>query len=319
MGVDASMIMDFHGDGHPADLTDLRLDELDAYFRALKAQSDPEFLLIPAEEANVHLGGHWSVVFPKPVYWFMNRPKNAQASFEMQHPKYGKVYSTANAQEMLDLVRREGGYMYQTHPRTKGSTGFPDKIFETEHFRDPRYLGAGWKAMPSDLSSPRLGDRSFDLLDDLSNLGMRKKIFGEVDMFQFDHTHELYAHMNINYIRLDRLPSFDRWGDALEPLARGDFFTTTGEVLLPRVDLSKSTANEVVAIGRGTVDVSASIRRNRVERRQDHTSRDDSAVRHEGVRQAHLRMARSGRRLAMGATGGVGRGRQRGVCESDLE
>ena len=30
MGVDASIIMDFHGDGHPRDLTDLRLDELDA-------------------------------------------------------------------------------------------------------------------------------------------------------------------------------------------------------------------------------------------------------------------------------------------------
>jgi hypothetical protein len=251
MGVDASMIMDFHGDGHPADLTDLRLDELDAYFRALKAQSDPDFLLIPAEEANVHLGGHWSVVFPKPVYWFMNRPKHANAAFEMQHPKYGKVYSTANAQEMLELVRREGGYMYQTHARTKGSTGFPDKIVATEHFRDPRYLGAGWKAMPADLSSPRLGDRVFDLLDDLSNQGLRKRIFGEVDMFQFDHTHELYAHMNINYIRLDRLPAFDRWAEALEPLARGEFFTTTGEVLLPRVDLSRSTAAEVIA----TVDV----------------------------------------------------------------
>ena len=74
MGVDASMIMDFHGDGHPADLTDVRLGELDAYFRALKAQSDPDFLLIPAEEANVHLGGHWTVIFPKPVYWFMSRP-----------------------------------------------------------------------------------------------------------------------------------------------------------------------------------------------------------------------------------------------------
>jgi hypothetical protein len=247
MGVDASMIMDFHGDGHPADLTDLRLDELDAYFKALKAQSDPEFLLIPAEEANVHLGGHWSVVFPKPVYWFMNRPKDEGAAFEMKHPKHGKVYSTANAQEMLELVRREGGYMYQTHPRTKGSTGFPDKILTTEHFRDPRYLGAGWKAMPADLSSPRLGDRSFDLLDDLSNQGLRKRIFGEVDMFQFDHTHELYAHMNINYIRLDRLPEFDRWGDALTPLARGDFFTTTGEVLLPRTDLSKSTSDAIAA------------------------------------------------------------------------
>ena len=247
MGVDASMIMDFHGDGHPADLTDLRLDELDAYFKALKAQSDPEFLLIPAEEANVHLGGHWSVVFPKPVYWFMNRPKDEGAAFEMKHPKHGKVYSTANAQEMLELVRREGGYMYQTHPRTKGSTGFPDKILTTEHFRDPRYLGAGWKAMPADLSSPRLGDRSFDLLDDLSNQGLRKRIFGEVDMFQFDHTHELYAHMNINYIRLDRLPEFDRWGDALTPLARGEFFTTTGEVLLPRTDLSRSTPDAIVA------------------------------------------------------------------------
>jgi hypothetical protein len=247
MGVDSSMIMDFHGDGHPSDLTDLRLSELDAYFRTLKAQSDADFLLIPAEEANVHLGGHWSLVFPKPVYWFMDRPKDKDAAFEMQHPKYGKVYSVASAQEMLELVRREGGYMYQTHPRTKGSTGFPDKILDSAHFKDPRYLGAGWKALPSDLSSPRLGDRAFDLLDDLSNLGLRKRIFGEVDMFQFDHTHELYAHMNINYVKLDRLPPFERWGDALEPLARGEFFTTTGEVLLPRVDLSKSTANEVIA------------------------------------------------------------------------
>ena len=246
MGVDAMMIMDFHGDGHPADLTDLRLDELDAYFKSLKAQSDPEFLLIPAEEANVHLGGHWSVVFPKPVYWFMSRPKSAGAAFEMQHPKYGKVYSAANPQEMLELVRREGGYMYQTHPRTKGSTGFPDKILATEFFRDPRYLGTGWKALPSDMSSPRLGDRAFDLLDDLSNQGLRKRIFGEVDMFQFDHTDELYAHMNINYVKLDRLPAFERWGDAVEPLARGEFFTTTGEVLIPRVDFSKSSANEVV-------------------------------------------------------------------------
>ncbi|MCM3878511.1 MAG: hypothetical protein ND807_00235 [Vicinamibacterales bacterium] len=245
MGVDASMIMDFHGDGHPADLTDVRLGELDAYFRALRAQSDKDFLLIPAEEANVYLGGHWTVIFPKPVYWFMSRPKDG--AFEMQHPKYGKVYSAADAKEMLELVRREGGYMYQTHPRTKGSTGFPDKILATDFFRDPRYLGAGWKALPSDLSSPRLGDRAFTLLDDLSNQGLRKRIFGEVDMFQFDHTHEIYAHMNINYIRLDRLPEFDRWGDALVPLAQGEFFTTTGEVLIPRVDLSRSTADQVVA------------------------------------------------------------------------
>ncbi len=243
MGVDASIIMDFHGDGHPRDLTDLRLDELDAYFRALRAQSEPDFLLIPSEEANVHLGGHWAVIFPRPVYWFMDRPEGG--AFEMTHPRYGQIYSAADAAEMLELVRREGGFMYQTHPRTKGSTGYPDRIVDTEHFRDPAYLGAGWKAMPADLSSPRLGERSLRLLDDLSAQGLRKRIFGEVDVFQFDVTHELYAHMNINYVRLDELPPFDRWGEAVEPLARGDFFTTTGEVLLPEVDFSASTADRL--------------------------------------------------------------------------
>ena len=243
MGVDASIIMDFHGDGHPRDLTALRLRELDAFFRACRAQSDPDFLLIPSEEANVHLGGHWSLIFPKPVYWFMNRPQDGR--FEMNDPQYGKVYSTADAGELLEMVRREEGYMYQTHPRTKGSTGYPDKIRHSEYFVDPRYLGAGWKAMPSDLSSPRLGERSLHLLDDMNNWGLAKKVFGEVDVFQFDHTHELYAHMNINYVKLDRLPDFDHYKDLLEPFARGEFFTSTGEVLLPEVLISAASENKV--------------------------------------------------------------------------
>jgi hypothetical protein len=196
----------------------------------------------------VHLGGHWALVFPKPVYWFMDRPKNG--AFVSTHPKYGTVYSVSDAREMFDLVLREGGYMYQTHPRTKGSTGYPDRILATDYFRHSSYLGFGWKALPSDPSSPRLGDRAFDLLDELSNQGLRKRLLGEVDVFQFDHTHELYAHMNINYIRLDRLPPFDRWGDALAPLARGAYFTTTGEVLMPEVDFGSSSATEIVANAR---------------------------------------------------------------------
>src|SRR5436190_281743 len=245
MGVNASVIMDFHGDGHPDDITDVRLRELDAYFRALRSQSDADFLLIPAEEANVHLGGHWALVFPKPVFWFMSRP--ADRAFAATHPKYGTVFSVGNAHEMFDLVRREHGYVYQTHPRTKGSTGYPDRILATDYFQDASYLGAGWKAFPSDLSSPRLGDRAFDLLDELNNQGLHKRLIGEVDVFQFDHTHELYAHMNINYVRLDRLPPFDSWGEVLAPVAQGAFFTTTGEVLLPDVNLGSSSADEIVA------------------------------------------------------------------------
>lgn len=231
MGVDAAIIMDFHGDGHPRDLTELRLKELDNFFKACRAQSDEKFLLMPSEEANVHLGGHWALVFPKPVYWWMNRPEGGK--FTSQHSKYGKVYSTADAAELLEMVRREDGWMYQTHARTKGSTGYPDAIRETAHFQDKRYFGAGWKAIPSDPSSPRLGERVFTLLDDMQNWGLDKRIFGEVDVFQFDHTHELYAHMNINYVRADKLPSFDDYGQLLEPLLRGEMFVSTGEVLLP--------------------------------------------------------------------------------------
>ena len=53
-------------------------------------------------------------------------------------------------------------------------------------------------------------------------------------MFQLDSTHELYGHMNVNYLRLPAVPSFDHWSDALAVLAHGDYFTTTGEVLLPK-------------------------------------------------------------------------------------
>ncbi|HKW97176.1 MAG TPA: hypothetical protein VJN43_05540 [Bryobacteraceae bacterium] len=236
MGVDAAVIADFHGDGHPRDLSDLRLKELEAYFRSCRAQSDARFLLIPSEEANVHLGGHWALIFPKPVYWFMNRP--AGAEFVTKDAHYGNVYRVANAHELVEMVRRESGYMYQTHPRTKGSTGYPDAIRETEQFRDPRYVGAGWKAMPSDLSSPRLGERAFKLLDDMSNWGMRKRLIGEVDVFQLDSTDELYAHMNVNYVRLNRLPDFDHFGEMVDALTRGDGFMTTGEVLLPEVEIS---------------------------------------------------------------------------------
>lgn len=244
MGVDAAIIMDFHGDGHPRDLTELRLQELDSFFQACRAQSDDEFLLIPSEEANVHLGGHWALVFPQPVYWWMDRPPGGK--FASVHKKYGTVYSAANAAEMLDLVRRENGWMYQTHARTKGSTGYPDAIRETEHFRDPRYFGAGWKAMPSDPSSPRLGERALTLLDDMRNWGLDKQVLGEVDVFQFDHTHELYAHMNVNYVRADRLPAFDEYGRLLEPLLRGEMFVSTGEVLLPEWEISGS-ADEIRA------------------------------------------------------------------------
>lgn len=250
MGVHGAMIMDFHGDGHPNDLGRTRLDELAAFYGAARAQSDDSFLIIPSEEANVYFGGHWALAFPKPVYWFMGRPDGAP--FQSADPKLGTVYHVGNKEDLLALVRKENAFAYQTHPRTKGSTGFPDRIKDEAYFRDPHYFGAGWKALPSDLSSPRLGDRAFKVLDDMNNWGLKKRLIGEVDVFQIDPTHELYGHMNGNYVRLPRLPAFDRYGELLDALRKGDFFMTTGEVLLPESAITAGPGDSIRV--RATVD-----------------------------------------------------------------
>ncbi len=241
LGVNIAMIMDFHGDGHPADTGELRLQEFDALFRACRTQSDADFLLLPAEEANVHLGGHWALFFPKPVYWYQRRP--AGRPFQTTDPQRGSIYATGSWHDMLELVRRENGLLWHTHPRTKGSTGYPDLLRTTDYYQDPRYLGAGWKQMPSDLSSPRLGERSLKLLDDMNNWGLPKRLLGEVDVFKIDQTHELYAHMNINYLRLPQLPTFDDWSPVADALRNGDYFVTTGEILIPEHSIERQASS----------------------------------------------------------------------------
>jgi hypothetical protein len=236
IGIDSAMIMDFHVDGHPGDLTNIRLHELDEYYKACRAQSGRDFLLIPAEEANVYLGGHWALVFNHPVYWMQDRKPDQP--FETPDPQYGKVYRIHSADEAWRMIKAENGIVYQTHPRTKGSTGYPDKILDTAYFRDSSYLGTGWKAMPSDLSSPRLGERGFKTLDDLNNLGLHKHMVGEVDVFQISSSDELYGHMNINYLRLPELPSFDHYDQIVKSVEKGDGFITTGEILLPTATMS---------------------------------------------------------------------------------
>ena len=237
MGIDSAMIMDFHaGDGHPDDLTDVRFHELDEYYKACRAQSDSHFLLIPSEEADVYLGGHWGLVFPHPVYWQEDRKPDQP--FKSIDEKYGEVYRVNNADDMWKMIKAEGGFAYQTHPRTKGSTGYPDKILNTSYFRDRSYMGTGWKAMPSDLSSPRLGERAFKTIDDVNNLGFHKYMIGEVDVFQVSAEDELYGHMNINYLHLSDLPSFDHYDDIFKSIEKGDDFITTGEILLPSTSMS---------------------------------------------------------------------------------
>ena len=69
LGINIAMMSDFHGDGHPKDPGPLRLKDQKAYFDACRRHSDRDFLIIPGEEPNAHFGGHYTTVFPRPVYW----------------------------------------------------------------------------------------------------------------------------------------------------------------------------------------------------------------------------------------------------------
>ena len=61
-------------------------------------------------------------LFPKPVFFtHVKEPSQAAASsrFRRTCRRYGKVYHTASAQTELDMLNKEGGLVWQTHPRTK--------------------------------------------------------------------------------------------------------------------------------------------------------------------------------------------------------
>ena len=113
----------------------------------------------------------------------------------------------------------EKALMWTAHARIKASFGFPDRYKIQDFFGSENFMGAAWKAMPADLSRPTLGWRVLDLLDDMSNWGMRKQVIAEADLFRMEPDFETYAHMNINYVKIDELPKFkDGWQPLLNSL-----------------------------------------------------------------------------------------------------
>lgn len=258
LGVDAVHVAEFHGDGHPDDPGPLRLPELAAMFEECRRLSDDRLLLIPGEEANLYLGprkpgrnpGHWLEMFPRPVYFTMKRGRDQP--FSEVDPRYGTVYHVGDTDDMFRLLDLEGGLAWTAHARIKASNFAPDLYKDEAFFRGDSWLGAAWKAMPADLSRPRLGDRGLDLMDDLANWGLRKSVIGEVDVFQVDHTHEVYGHMNVNYVKLDRIPRFDEgWRPILDALRAGRFFVTTGEVLLHSATIGGKEGGEALDFAPG--------------------------------------------------------------------
>ena len=234
LGVNIAILADFHSDSHPNDTGQVRLHEQKVYFEGCERFSDRDFLLIPGEEPDRNFGGHYMFVFPHPLFYTHAKEDSRKQPLMETLPGYGKVYHASSAPKELEMLEKEGGLVWQTHPRTKGSTGFPDATREKNFFQSDRFLGGSFQSLPVDLSEKRLCEqRCFDLLDDMNNWAGPKYMIAEGDTYMKYPDDETYPQLMVNYVKLDRVPKFkESWSPVLQALRAGDYFVTSGEVLL---------------------------------------------------------------------------------------
>jgi hypothetical protein len=242
LGINIAALCDFHADSHPTDTGKIRLEEQRVYFEGSARLSDRDFLIIPGEEPDATFGGHYMFLFPKPVYYThaplrragSTAPPPAEQPYAEEIAPYGKVYHTSSPETEIRLLNDEHALMWQTHPRTKSSDGYPDAVKDKPHFLSDRFAGASFQSLPVDQSQKRLCEaRCLDLLDDMNNWAGAKYLIAEGDTYTKSPEDETFPQLDVNYVKLDRLPKFsDGWTPVLDALRAGSFFVTSGEVLL---------------------------------------------------------------------------------------
>jgi hypothetical protein len=238
LGLNVIGLSDFHFELSPMDPGPVRFKDEKDYFEATRRASDTDFLVTPWEEPSAYFGGHYNILFPKPVYW--SKVRTPGQSFVENDPVYGKVYHTGNAEEVQQMMDAEGAYWYHAHPRTKSTAGYPDFIFDKPYVKNDRYLGVAFKpGMGQDNSEVRMCEwRCFDAVDTMNNMyasaGVKPKyIIADIDTYRKGPEDDLYSNFPVNYLKIEKTPGpDDDWSPILKSMRDGNFFVTTGEILI---------------------------------------------------------------------------------------
>ena len=222
----------------PRDAT--QLEEMRWLFEGAARHSDETFVVMPQMENSNLLGGHWDLLFSHPVYYVDVEERAPGTPLVSEHSDYGRVYNIGSVEDMLAMIEAEEMLVYMPHPRTKGSTGYPDAIRRTPQFLHDAYRGVGWRwGMGSDLSETRLSDkRVIPLLDDMNNWIARtalspKYLLAITETYRKAPGDDVYANGPVSYLRLGELPPPGEYAPIIDVLERGDYFVTSGEVLIP--------------------------------------------------------------------------------------
>ena len=84
------------------------------------------------------------------------------------------------------------------------------------------------------------------LLDDMNNWTGSKYLLAEGDTYMKYPDDETYPQLVVNYVKLDRVPGFEDWTPIHRALRAGDFFVTTGEILIKRWSIEGDGAKRAV-------------------------------------------------------------------------
>jgi hypothetical protein len=106
--------------------------------------------------------------------------------------------------------------------------------------------------MGVDGSETRLCEyRCLALLDDMNNwvadLNTPPKYAWAIsETYQKGPGDDIYANNPVNYVKIDRVPTTDDWSPVVNALKHGDYFWTSGEVLIPSYSVEGTGAKRTV-------------------------------------------------------------------------
>ena len=90
------------------------------------------------------------MLISKPLFYVTDR-KPGDPLVEIDST-YGKVYHLGSPADLMEMTERENALIFMPHPRSKGSTGFPDAVKDKPYFQHENYRGRGiagaWASTP---------------------------------------------------------------------------------------------------------------------------------------------------------------------------
>ena len=328
-------LAEFHGDGHPQDPGPVRLAELKAMFDECRRLSDDNLLVLAWRGGERPPQGDRAARIPDTGSICSRSPSTGPCDARLASPS-SRISPIGPRLSCRQSRRHDSAIEGRTRPRVDGAPA--DQGVELDPGRLPRrrllprrsrWLGARWKAMPADLSSAGSA-AAFSTCSTTWRTGAAQKyVPGEVDVFKIDHTHELYGHMNINYLRLDRdrVP-FKTTGRRCSTPSAGQVLRDDRRGLAHRVHRRRPAERRddptprrwpSDAPARPQLDVSAPLRRDRFRRRLESLSRADRLV---GYASVFLEDVNASPRLARSNVGprrSVGRRGRRRVLAAGLD